>query len=147
VVHYRGLGTTDGANVRVTLLKWIDPRSKNAANWSNSITWFNAVVPWTAAVNELLNTGATSQALNSGWSFVGSTPATRLTTLAGQTLDPLHSGVATFDLNLSSLHINRVVLLVAVIRSGSDITLAPATLENLALASPSMAVRSLRVHW
>jgi hypothetical protein len=44
---------------------------------------------------------------------------------------------------------NRVVLLVAVIRAGSgpaaDINLLPMPLRDLALTSPSVAVRSVRV--
>jgi hypothetical protein len=147
VVHYRGLDTLDGANVRVTLLRWIDPRTKNAASWSNSSTWFSGNVPWTAAVNEVLNSasGTTSLTFGGGWAFVG-TAATRRLTLTGQTLDPLHSGVATFDINLASLRRNRIVLLVAVIRAGGDIALAPATLENLAMTNSNVAVRSLRIN-
>lgn len=147
LVHHRGLAPLDGAQVRVTLLKWIDPQAHGAASWSDSGTWFKDDVPWAAAVNEVLNsaTGATSQALGSGWSFVGSTLATRRQTLAGQTLDALHPGVATFDLNLAGLKHNTVVLLVAVIRSGADIALVPAKLDALALANPGVAVRSLRI--
>ena len=148
VVHHRGLDARDGADVRVTLLKWIDPRTRNAASWSDSSTWFSGNVPWTAAVNEVLNspTGTTSQTFGNGWSFVGSTLATRRRTLTGQTVDALHSGVASFDLNLAGLRDNRVVLLVAVIRAGTDIALAPDTLENLAMTNPNVAVRSLRAH-
>jgi hypothetical protein len=44
---------------------------------------------------------------------------------------------------------NAVVLLVAIIRVGTtpadDIALAPAKLQDLALTSPNVAVRSLRV--
>lgn len=148
LVHHRGLAPLDGAQVRVTLLKWIDPRTTNAASFSDSGTWFSADVPWTAAVNEVLNSagGTTAHALGNGWSFVGSTAATRRRTLAGQTLDALHPGVATFDLDLSAFKRNTVVLLVAVIRSGTDIALAPAGLEALALGNPNVAVRSLRVN-
>jgi hypothetical protein len=148
VVHHRGLEAMDGANVRVTLLRWIDPRTTNAASFSDVTTWFSGNVPWTAAVNEVLNSagGTTSQSFGAGWSFVGTTAATRRRTLTGQTLDPLHSGVVTFDLNLAGLANNRVVLLVAVIRAGADIALAPDTLENLAMTSPNVAVRSVRVN-
>jgi hypothetical protein len=104
-------------------------------------------VPWTAAVNEVLNSagGTTSHAFANGWSFVG-TPATRRKTLTGQTIDALHSGVATFDVDFSPLADNRLVLLVAVIRAGDDVALAPDTLQNLAMSSPNVAVRSVRVH-
>ena len=147
LVHHRGLAPLDGAEVRVTLLKWVDPRTQGAANWSDSTTWFSSPVPWTSAVNEVLNStnGATSQALGSGWSFVGSTLATRRQNLAGQTLDALHPGIATFDLNLAGLKHNSVVLLVAVIRSGADVALTADTLDKLAMASPTVAIRSLRV--
>lgn len=155
VVHQRGLDPVDGANVRVTLLRWIDPATKNAAPWDNSTKWpwTNTSVPWTAAVNEVLNSsdGKTSQALGSGWSFVlGTAVQSHRLALTGQTLDALHAGIASFDLNLKGFRRNRVVLLVAVIRSGTtsadDIALAPATLRNLALTSPNVAVRSLRLN-
>jgi hypothetical protein len=147
VVHHRGPAPIAGADVRVTLLRWIDPSTRNMAGWSDAASWFSGNVPWTAAVNEVLNsaTGDTSQSLGSGWSFVGSTPATRRRTLAGQTLDAMHPGVATFDLNLAALQTNRVVLLVAVIRAGADVALTADTLEQLAMTQPNVAVRSLRV--
>jgi hypothetical protein len=151
VVHHRGLDPVDGANVRVTLLKWIGLR-KNGVRWENSATWFAGNVPWTAAVNEVLNgaTGATAQAFAAGWSFVGTTNATRRRTLAGQTLDAATSGIVTFDLSLTGLKRNTVVLLVAVIRAGTspadDIALAPATPQDLAMTSPNVAVRSLRIN-
>jgi hypothetical protein len=147
LVHHRGLAPLDGASVRVTLLKWIDPRTQSAANWSDSTSWFSGPVPWMGAVNEVLNspTGATGQALGSGWSFVGSTLATRRQTLTGQTLDALHPGIASFDLNLAGLKHNTVVLLVAVIRADADVAITADTLENLAMKTPGVAVRSLRV--
>jgi hypothetical protein len=155
VVHHRGLDSMDGANARVTLLKWIDPKTTGAASFSDSSTWFNnaidANVPWTDAVNEVLNSaaGTTAKTFGGGWSFVGSTAATRRRTLAGQTLDALHSGVATFDLNLAGgVRNNAVVILVAVIRTGtgaaSDIALTADSLRHLALTSPNVAVRSIR---
>jgi hypothetical protein len=152
VVHQRGLDPVDGANVRVTLLRWIDPKTKGAARWDDSTTWPSTNVPWTAAVNEVLNSGdgKTSQAVGAGWSFVrGTASQSHRLTLSGQTLDPFHAGVATFDLNLTGFRVNRIVLLVAVIRSGTtpadDIALVPATLQELALTSPNVAVRSLRL--
>ena len=107
-------------------------------------------VPWTGAVNELLNSaaGTTAQTFAGGWSFVG-TPATRRRTLAGQMLDATHSGVATFDLNLAGLKKNTVVLLVAVIRAGAgpvnDLALTAAKLDVLAITRPNVAVRSVCV--
>lgn len=147
VVHHRGLGVRDGADVRVTLLQWIDPRTKNRAKIGDTSTWFTGPVPWTAAVNEVLNSGTGSTALTfgAGWSFVGTTDATRRQTLAGQALDPTHSGVATFDLATGALANNRVILLVAVIRAGADTALAPTTLQELVLTRPEVAVRSIHV--
>lgn len=34
----------DGANVRVTLLKWIDPKKKNKAKWDDQMTNPNVAV-------------------------------------------------------------------------------------------------------
>jgi len=57
--------------------------------------------------------------------------------------------VATFDLDLSALASDTVVLLVAVIRAGTtsadDIALAADTLRNLAFGQHNIAVRSLRI--
>jgi hypothetical protein len=152
IMNQRGLDAVDGANVRVTLLRWMDPKTKNAAKPKDPTTWFTANVPWTAAVNEVLNSadGKTALAMSSGWSFVlGTSSQSHRITLAGQTLDPTHAGVASFDLDLSGLKANRVVLLVAVIRVGitaaDDIALAPATLEDLAMTRPNVAVRSLQI--
>jgi hypothetical protein len=147
VVHHRGLNARAGADVRVTLLKWIDPKKKHKASFSDPSTWFTGNVPWTAAVNEVLNSasGAAPGPLTAGWSFVGSTNATRRRTLTGQTLDPLNAGVATFDLDLSSLKNDTVLLLVAVVRAGADIALNAASLQQLTLNQPQVAVRSVRV--
>ena len=151
VVHHRGLDARDGADVRVTLLKWIDPKPHHRAKWNDTATWFTGPVPWTAAVNEVLNgaAGTTAQPLGPGWSFVGTTVATRRQTLAGQTLDPTHSGVVTFDLATGALANNRVILLVAVIRAGTspadDIALTAAPLGELAMTSANVAVRSVRI--
>jgi hypothetical protein len=68
-------------------------------------------------------------------------------TLGGQTLDPMHAGIASFDLNIANPRINQLVLLVAIIRSGSDdINLSPAWLQELALTSPNVAVRSIQLN-
>lgn len=148
VVHHRGLASIDGANIRVTLLKWIDPKSKKKAKPNKPDTWFTDPIPWADAVNEVLNSdaGTTTQTFAAGWSFVGSTNATRRPTLSGQTLDALQSGIVTFDLNLTGLKKNTVVLLVAIIRAGTDpIALTAKTLEALTTSSPNVAVRSLSI--
>jgi hypothetical protein len=148
VVHHRGLDSVDGANVRVTLLWWADPAASGAANWNDATTWFGADVPWTAAVNEVLNSadGKTTQAVDNGWSFAlgGPNDAHRVT-LAGQTLTPSQSGVATFDLDLSAAKPHSVMLLVAVIRAATAANLAPAKLKELALTRPNVAVRSIHI--
>jgi hypothetical protein len=156
VVHRRGLEPIDGANVRVTLLYWIDPKKKGAAEASNSATWFSGNIAWAPAANQVLNSadGKTALPVDGGWAFVlgkNKTDVRRLT-LAGQTLDPMHSGIATFDLDLTSLKAkpNTVVLLVAVIRSGTtpadDIALpSNKALSAIALSSPHVAIRSMVV--
>lgn len=149
VVHRRERDAIDGASVRVTLLRWIDPAATHAAKWDKSSTWFAGSVGWTAAVNQVLNSadGKTALALDAGWRFVlgsGAADVHRLT-LAGQTMDPLHAGVATFDLDLSTAKRDSLVLLVAIIRAGSDIALAPATVQDLAMTSANVAVRSVHV--
>ena len=146
VVHHRGLAPVDGADVRVTLLHWIDPKRTKTAKYDDSATWFAGDVPWTAAVNDVLNSsnGRTSQTFGQGWAFTRTTLDKRLT-LAGQALDPAHSGIATFDIDLVGAKPNLVVLLVAVIRAGDDVALTPATLGDLVLDNPCVAVRSMRV--
>jgi hypothetical protein len=147
VVHHRGIDAVDGANVRVTLLHWIDPKAKKKAKPDDSATWFTDPVPWTGAVNDVLNSagGTTSKTFGGGWAFTAPAP-NRRKDLAGQTLDPLHSGIVTFDINLAGAKADFVVLLVAVIRVGSDISLAAAKLPDLVLDNPNVAVRSLRVY-
>jgi hypothetical protein len=150
-VHRRGLDPIDGANVRVTLLKWIDPNKKKATPWDDETKWPTVDVPWTGAVNDVLNSagGTTAQNFAGGWSFVGSTVATRRVVLTGQTLDPSHSGIASFDLSLTGLKQNTLVLLCAVIRAGTstadDIALIAKPLKELALTSKNVAVRSIRI--
>ena len=153
VVHHRGLDPVNGANVRVTLLTWIDPQTKNAAKFDDHTTWVAGNVSWTAAVNQVLNSadGKTALAVGSGWSFVlGNNTESHRITLDGQMLDPMHAGIATFDLTLPKTPKNQLVLLVAVIRVGTtpadDIALAPATLQDLALTSPNVAVRSVQAN-
>src|SRR5262249_20426576 len=104
-------------------------------------------VPWTQAVNDVLNSagGTTGASFGAGWAFVES-GVTRRRTLTGQTISPLRSGVVTFDINLLNARQDLLVLLVAVIREGGDIALSPASLQDLALTSPNVAVRSIRVN-
>jgi hypothetical protein len=156
VVQQRGM-PLDGANVRVTLLWWSDPAATHTAKWNDATTWFAGNVAWASAVNEVLNSpdtlataGQTTEPLGPGWSFaLGGPNQSHRITLAGQTLDPFQSGVATFDLDLSALASDTVVLLVAVIRAGTtsadDIALAADTLRNLAFGQHNIAVRSLRI--
>jgi hypothetical protein len=146
VVHRRGLTDISGGDVLVTLLRWIDPASPQTANPASSLTWFGGPVPWGPAVDEVLNsnTGTTSQTFGDGWSFVGTTDETRRKPLVGQHLDNTHSGVASFDLNLTGLA-GQVVLLVAVIRADGDSSIQSLPIKDLALTNPHVAVRSIRV--
>lgn len=148
VVHRRGLDPVAGADVRVALLRWSDPFR---AIWARArpadpTTWPTDPVPWTAAANEVLDgaTGVPTSSTGLGWSFVGTTAATRRRSPAG-TLDDLTSGVVTFDLDLTGEDHDTVVLLVAVLRADGPAGLAPATLHDLTLGNPHVAVRSLRV--
>lgn len=142
LVQHRGLAPLDGAGVRVALLKWVDPQTPPTSRHDDVSTWPSGNMPWTSAINEVLNSpaGTTGLTLGSGWSLAGSRE-----TLTGQTLDALHPGVASFALDLTGVPADRLVLLVAVIRAGADVALAPATLEDLVLANPNLAVRSVRI--
>lgn len=148
VVHRRGLDAIPGADVRVTLLQWRDPDifPWNWARPNDIASWFQGNVSWTAAANEVLNspTGVPSTAFGDGWSFVGTNAATRRRSPSSE-LDNLSSGVVTFDLDFTGVRNNTVVLLVAAIRADGPSGLAPATLRNLTLSNPHVAVRSLRV--
>jgi hypothetical protein len=142
-VQYRGLAPLDGSEVRVTLLMWTDPQSPPTARHDDEATWPAGDVPWTNAVNHVLNStpGTTTIALGSGWSIVGSRQ-----TLVGQAIDALHPGIASFPVDLTALPADRLVLLVAVIRAGSsDVALTPAPLRQLVLDNANVAVRSLRI--
>lgn len=142
LVQHRGLAPMDGGDVHVTLLKWADPQPTPTARHDDAATWPTGDVPWTAAVNEILNsaTGTTALTLGSGWSVVGSRQR-----LDGQTLDALNPGVASFELDLSGVPTDRLVLLVAVIRAGGDVALAPVPLDSLVLNHANVAARSVRV--
>jgi len=155
VVHHRGLLDRPGSDVRVVLLRWTGPATAlpgNPATWGLSDAAGN--LPWTLAVNQVLNSdaGTTAIAFGGGWSFVRTTGQTRLwKSLGTQTLDALNSGTVQFDVDLvTGVPNNRVVVLVAVLRAGvgaaADIALPAAiTLQQLALTSPNVAVRSLHL--
>jgi hypothetical protein len=158
VAHYRGLGEMAGAHVRVTLLWWTDPAASHRARWDNVLTWPTikpgppTTVGWTAAVNEVLNStdGRTTQTVDGGWNFaLGSNAESHRLILNGQTLDAMRSGVATFDLNLTGLPSNTLVLLVAIVHSvhtpGASLALTPANLRDLTLTNSGVAVRSVRI--
>ena len=144
VVHHRGLEPRVGADVRVTLLRWIRTQNDPIPRRNNPGTWFTRVIPWAGAVNDLLNSpdGTTSQAFGDGWEFVGNA-ADRRKSLTGQELDNTRSAVATFDLDLTNVVGGTVMLLAAVIRAGGDSAVVPDELRNLALKDPHVAVRSL----
>lgn len=148
VVHRRGLDPVAGTAVRVTLLQWKDPDwlPWNRARPNDTSTWFTDPVPFVAAVGEVLDgaTGVPSSSLGDGWSFVGTSAATRRRTPPG-TLDDLTSGVVTFDLDLTGEDQDTVVLLVAVLRADGPTGLAATPLRTLTLGDPHVAVRSLRV--
>lgn len=145
VVHHRGFIARPGADVRVTLLRWTRPASAPVPRRDKPSTWFTDDVPWAAAVDDVLNSagGTTSRTFDQGWRFVGSNAAARRKTLTGQDLDNTRSGVVTFDLDLGAFRDNTVMLLAAVIRAGGNSSIATATLADLALEDPHMAVRSI----
>lgn len=146
VVHHRGRDARDGADVRVSLLWWVDPAKKKKAVFSDPTTWATGPVPWAATVQAMLNAAdGASAALTNGWHYAGTTNATRRRTLADQTLDPLNPGIATFDLNLAGLKPDTVVVLVAVVRAGGDIALTDLPLRGLTLSHPGVAVRAVRI--
>jgi hypothetical protein len=148
VVHRRGLDPVAGADVRVTLLRWQDPDwlPWNRARPDDTTTWFSDPVPFAAAVNEVLDgpTGVPTSTFGDGWTFVGTSAATRRRSPTG-TLDGTTSGVVTFDLDLTGEDHDTVVLLVAVIRADGPTGLVPTPLQALTVGNPHVAVRSLRV--
>ncbi|NUZ08354.1 hypothetical protein [Piscinibacter koreensis] len=155
VVHHRGLLERPGADVRVVLLRWSGPAAAvagNPATWTLGDAAGN--VPWTLAVNQVLNSdaGTTAIAFGGGWSFVRTAGQTRLWKTPGtQTLDALNSATVPFEVDLvTGVPAGRVVVLVAVLRAGvgasADVALPAAiTLPQLALTSPNVAVRSLHL--
>ena len=147
VVHHRGRLPRDGADVRVTLLWWADPKPKKKAKFDKPADWPQGAVPWTATVQAMLNSAdAASAALPAGWHYAADTDATRRQTLDGRTLDALTPAVATFDADVGALPKDVAVLLVAVIRAGADLVLpAAADLQDLTRRSPAVAVRAVRI--
>jgi hypothetical protein len=147
VVHRRGLEPIDGADVRVTLLRWVDPAPRKRADPTDSKTWPTTDVTFATAVNQVLNSsgGTFTTSPGAGWSFLGSNAAARRKTLSGQTLDGLSSGVATFDLDFGGFAAGRLVFLVAVIKDGATSAIANAPLRDLARGNRHVAVRSVRV--
>jgi hypothetical protein len=146
VVHHRGRFEIGGSNIRVTLLHWIDPRTTGRAQYDDSTTWFSGDVPWTAAVNDVLNTadGTTAQTFAGGWQFSQAAPNSRKD-LTGQVVDGGRPGVVTFDVDLSAASADAVVLFVAVIREDTDVALAAASLRDLAFNNSDVAIRSVRL--
>ncbi len=149
VVHQRGRNPRAGADVRVTLLWFMDPLVKNRMAFNEPARWAAIAGDWTAPVQTMLNSAngiASSAALPSGWHYVLGTNATsRRRDLTGQTLDALNAGVASFDLNLTGLPKDRLVLLVAVLRAGADIVLPNLPLRQLVLEQRALAVRAVRI--
>ena len=147
VVHRRGLAPIGGAQVRVTLLRWVDPATRNRADPTDSTTWPTSAVTFAAAVNEVLNSsgGTFTTSPGPGWSFLGTNAAARRKTLTGQTLDNTTPGVATFDLDFGGFAANRLVLLVAVIKDDATSVIVNAPLRDLARGNAHVAVRSLKV--
>jgi hypothetical protein len=147
VVHRRGLEPIDGAKVRVTLLRWVDPAPRKRADPTDSTTWPTSPVTFATAANEVLNSngGTFTTSPGPGWSFLGSNAAARRKTLTGQTLDGLTPGVATFDLDFGGFAANRLVFLVAVIKDDAASAIAAAPLRDLARGDRHVAVRSLKV--
>ncbi len=146
VVHHRGRMPRDGADVRATLLWWTDPSARHRIAFDEPERWATLTTAWAATVQAMLNgASGASAALPAGWHYAGSTNATRRLTLAGQTLDPLNAGVASFPLTLPRLPANRLVLLVAVVRAGGDLALTEMPLRDLVLTHPAVAVRAVRI--
>lgn len=149
VVHQRGRNPRPGADVRVTLLWFMDPTVKNRMAFNEPARWAAIAGDWTAPVQTMLNSVngiASSAALPNGWHYVLGTNATsRRLDLSGQTLDALNAGVATFDLNFAHLPKDRLVLLVAVLRAGADVVLPNLPLRQLVLEQPAVAVRAVRI--
>jgi hypothetical protein len=146
VVAQRGRQPVDGAEVRVSLLWWVDPRTTNRARYNNVATWAPGNVPWAAAVQAMLNNpAAAAPALTGGWHYaMPLNPAPRMT-LAGQTLSPLNPGVASFNVNVGARRNDTLVLLVAVVRAGADVVISSLPLRDLALGHSGVGVRAVRI--
>ncbi len=150
VVHHRGLAEREGADVRVTLLRWTRTPADTIPRANDPSTWVPGDISWHLGAAEVLNSTDASvsnpfEGPEGGWRFVGRTQAVRRTDLTGRTLDNLTSGVVTFDLDLTPFRNNTVMVLVAVIRAGADIVIPETPLRDLVLGHPGIAARSIRI--
>jgi hypothetical protein len=148
VVHHRGRAARPGADVRVTLLWFMDPTVKNRMAFNEPARWAAIPGDWTAPVQTVLNRAdgiGSSAALPSGWHYALGTNTTSRHLGIGGSIDPLNAGIASFDLNLAGLPKDRLVLLVAVLRAGADIVLPNLPLRQLVLEQPAVAVRAVRI--
>ncbi len=147
VVAQRGRQPVDGDNVQVTLLWWVDTRTVNRARYNKVASWAPGNVPWAADVQAMLNNPLTQAApdLSDGWHYAMPLDPAPRASLAGQTLDPLNPGVVSFRLNVGAHRNDSVVLLVAVLRSGTDLVIEPVPLRELVLNNPAVAVRAVRI--
>jgi hypothetical protein len=147
VVHARGRLPRAGTDVRVTLLWFVDPAAKKRMAFNEPAKWAAIPGTWAAPVQAMLNSAnGVGAALPAGWSYALGTAATsRRVDLAGQTLDALNAGIASFNLNLAGLRKDRLVLLVAVVRAGVDVVLPNVPLRQMALENPAVAVRAVRI--
>lgn len=147
VVQQRGRQPVDGANVRVTLLWWADTRVRNRARYNDVASWAPGTVPWAAAVQSMLNAPGNAAVANltGGWHYAMPVSAAPRVDLSGQTLSPLNPGVASFRVNVGARRNDTVVLLVAVVRAGANITINPVSLRDLTLGHAGVAVRAVRI--
>ncbi len=150
VAHHRGRQPRAGNEVRVTLLYWSDPATKNRARFNEPAKWAPGNIAWAQTVSDMLNSGdGASAALPAGWRYAGTTNATRRVDLTGQTLDPFNSGIASFDLSIPGavkLAKDGVLLLVAVLRAGNAPLVLPSVpLQQLVLENANVAVRAVHI--
>jgi hypothetical protein len=151
VVQHRGPTDVSGSDIKVTLLQWIDPKKKGRARFDDVASWFPGNIPWADAVVEVLNSpsGKTAKPMSAGWQFVlgnANNNAIKRLDLAGQTVGNLTPGIATFDINLEGAAKDLLVLLVAVVKVGPNITIANVALQDLVLSNPGVACRSLNIN-
>ena len=150
VVHRRGLDAIAGADVRVTLLQWRDPDV--FALELGPAQRHHHLVPGQRPVDrggqrgaQHADRGRRRRRSAAGWSFVGTNAATRRRS-PDDPLDNVNSGVVTFDLDFTGAaqqHASYCSSRRSAPTAPRD--LAAATLRNLTLGNPHVAVRSLRV--